>query len=87
MPRRSLRRFSVTQRRRSPSVIFGGLSSAMPFCAARCSLVDGGDLYDAFASSEVIESFGKVSQVMLDHYRTVSVVSVPPRGRQIPVVQ
>lgn len=50
--------------------------------AAPGFLTEGGDLYDSFPESEVIRSVGKVSDVIIDYFRTNDVVKVPSRGRQ-----
>ncbi|MGI9205954.1 MAG: bifunctional metallophosphatase/5'-nucleotidase [Woeseiaceae bacterium] len=50
--------------------------------AAPGFLTEGGDLYDSFPESEVIQSVGKVSDVVIDYFRSNDVVAVPPRGRQ-----
>jgi 2',3'-cyclic-nucleotide 2'-phosphodiesterase (5'-nucleotidase family) len=54
--------------------------------AAPGFLTEGGDLYDSFPESEVIRSVGKVSDVIIEHFRSREVVSVPERGRQWEVV-
>lgn len=48
-------------------------------------LTEGGDLYDSFAESEVIGSFGKVADVIVEHFRNHELVAVPARGRQLPI--
>ena len=53
--------------------------------AASGFLAEGGDLYDAFPESEVIESFGKVSDVIIAYFRDRESVATPRRGRQWPV--
>jgi 2',3'-cyclic-nucleotide 2'-phosphodiesterase (5'-nucleotidase family) len=53
--------------------------------AAPGFLTEGGDLYDSFAESEQIDSVGKVSDVIIEHFRSQEVVAVPERGRQWPV--
>ncbi len=50
--------------------------------AAPGFLTEGGDLYDSFPESEVMQSFGKVSDVVIEHFRNREVVSLPKRGRQ-----
>lgn len=50
--------------------------------AAPGFLTEGGDLYDSFPESEVIRSVGKVSDVIIDYFRSNDLVAVPPRGRQ-----
>ena len=50
--------------------------------AAPGFLTEGGDLYDSFPESEVIRSVGKVSDVIIDYFRSHDVVTVPARGRQ-----
>lgn len=50
--------------------------------AAPGFLTEGGDLYDSFPESEVIRSVGKVSDVVVDYFRSNDLVAVPPRGRQ-----
>lgn len=51
--------------------------------AAPGFLTEGGDLYDSFPESEVIRSVGKVSDVVIDYFRSNDLVAVPPRGRQL----
>lgn len=53
--------------------------------AAPGFLTEGGDLYDSFPESEVISSHGKVSDVILEHFRSQGSVAAPERGRQIDV--
>ena len=50
--------------------------------AAPGFLTEGGDLYDTFAESPLIRSFGKVPDVMIDYFAARDVVAVPARGRQ-----
>ncbi len=50
--------------------------------AAPGFLTEGGDLYDSFPESELVRSAGKVSEVIIDYFRSREVVAVPPRGRQ-----
>ncbi len=50
--------------------------------AAPGFLTEGGDLYDSFPESEVIRSAGKVSDVIVDYFRSQEIVRVPERGRQ-----
>jgi 2',3'-cyclic-nucleotide 2'-phosphodiesterase/3'-nucleotidase len=45
-------------------------------------LAEGGDLYDAFAEAARLRTLGKVSDVVIDYFKTGGVVKVPPRGRQ-----
>jgi hypothetical protein len=53
--------------------------------AAGGFLAEGGDLYDSFPESEAILDAGKVSDVVIQHFRDHELVSVPERGRQWPV--
>ena len=53
--------------------------------AAPGFLTEGGDLYDSFPESKVIRSTGKVSDVIIEYFRSNEVVDVPPRGRQIDI--
>jgi len=53
--------------------------------AASGFLTEGGDLYDSFPESEVIRSVGKVSDVVISYFRDHELVTVPKRGRQLPV--
>ncbi len=46
-------------------------------------LAEGGDLYDAFVEARTLESFGKVSDAVVDYFRAREVVDVPERGRLI----
>ena len=55
--------------------------------AAPGFLTEGGDLYDSFPESEVISSHGKVSDVILEHFRSQGLVAPPARGRQIDVTR
>ncbi|MDH3414855.1 MAG: bifunctional metallophosphatase/5'-nucleotidase [Gammaproteobacteria bacterium] len=55
--------------------------------AAPGFLTEGGDLYDSFPESEVIQSYGKVSDVIIEHFRNHEVVSLPKRGRQLETVK
>lgn len=50
--------------------------------AAPGFLTEGGDLYDSFPESEVVESFGKVSDVIIAYFRANESVDTPRRGRQ-----
>ncbi len=45
-------------------------------------LAEGGDLYDAFPEAVRLRTLGKVSDVVIDYFKTGDVVKVPPRGRQ-----
>ncbi len=51
--------------------------------AAATFLSEGGDLYDAFREGEHLRSAGKVSDVLIDYFRSRDLVDVPVRGRQI----
>ena len=51
--------------------------------AAPAFLTEGGDLYDAFAESPPLRSFGKVSEVMIDYFGARDAVGVPDNNRQI----
>jgi 2',3'-cyclic-nucleotide 2'-phosphodiesterase (5'-nucleotidase family) len=51
--------------------------------AAATFLSEGGDLYDAFPKGERLRSAGRVSDVLLDFFRSREIVAVPARGRQI----
>lgn len=51
--------------------------------AAPGFLTEGGDLYDSFPESEVIRSVGKVSDVIIDYFRSREIVTIPKRGRQM----
>ena len=53
--------------------------------AAPGFLTEGGDLYDSFPESEVIRSAGKVSDVIIQHFRDHDIVTIPERGRQVPL--
>ena len=53
--------------------------------AAPGFLTEGGDLYDSFPESPVIRSVGKVSDVIVNHFRDTERVRVPERGRQFDV--
>ena len=53
--------------------------------AAPGFLTEGGDLYDSFPESPVIRSVGKVSDVIVQHFRERDLVRVPERGRQFDV--
>ena len=53
--------------------------------AAPGFLTEGGDLYDSFPESEIISSHGKVSDVILEYFRSKETVAPPERGRQIDV--
>ena len=53
--------------------------------AAPGFLTEGGDLYDSFPESNVVRSAGKVSDVIVDYFRSREVVAVPTRGRQLEV--
>lgn len=50
--------------------------------AAPGFLTEGGDHFDSFPESDVIRSVGKVSDVILDYFRSHDVVATPKRGRQ-----
>ncbi len=45
-------------------------------------LAEGGDLYDAFPEGKKLRTLGKVSDVVIDYFKSRDVVEVPPRGRQ-----
>lgn len=53
--------------------------------AASGFLTEGGDLYDSFPESEVVASYGKVSDVIVSYFRGRELVTIPERGRQLPV--
>ncbi len=55
--------------------------------AAPGFLTEGGDLYDSFPESPVIRSAGKVSDVIVQHFRDRGLVRVPERGRQFDVTR
>ena len=46
-------------------------------------LAEGGDLYQSFAESPPTQTFGKVSDIMVDYFRSRDIVPTPDRGRQI----
>ena len=50
--------------------------------AAPGFLTEGGDLYDSFRESDLVRSVGKVSDVIIEYFRSRELVAVPPRGRQ-----
>ncbi|MGI9222806.1 MAG: bifunctional metallophosphatase/5'-nucleotidase [Woeseiaceae bacterium] len=50
--------------------------------AASGFLAEGGDLYDAFPESDVVASFGKVSDAIIAYFRNHETVAIPKRGRQ-----
>jgi len=54
--------------------------------AAPGFLAEGGDLYDSFPESEVMETYDKVSDIILEYFRSNELVAVPKRGRQREVV-
>jgi 2',3'-cyclic-nucleotide 2'-phosphodiesterase (5'-nucleotidase family) len=45
-------------------------------------LAEGGDLYDAFPEGTKLRTLGKVSDVVVDYFRSRDIVEVPRRGRQ-----
>jgi len=45
-------------------------------------LAEGGDLYDAFPEAKTLRTVGKVSDVVVEYFRSREVVAVPTRGRQ-----
>ena len=45
-------------------------------------LAEGGDLYDAFPEGTRLRTLGRVSDVVVDYFRSRDIVKVPPRGRQ-----
>jgi 2',3'-cyclic-nucleotide 2'-phosphodiesterase/3'-nucleotidase len=45
-------------------------------------LAEGGDLYDAFPEATKLRTLGKVSDVVVDYFRSRDLVKVPRRGRQ-----
>lgn len=45
-------------------------------------LAEGGDLYHAFTEATKLRTLGKVSDVVIDYFRSRDVVKVPRRGRQ-----
>jgi len=45
-------------------------------------LAEGGDLYDAFPEAAKLRTLGKVSDVVVDYFRSRDLVKVPHRGRQ-----
>lgn len=53
--------------------------------AAPGFLTEGGDLFDSFAESEVIDSVGKVSDVITRYFGEHELVTTPERGRQWPI--
>ncbi len=53
--------------------------------AAPGFLTEGGDLYDSFPESQVIRSAGKVSDVIVEYFRSQKSISLPQRGRQTEV--
>ena len=55
--------------------------------AAPGFLAEGGDLYDSFPESEVIQTYDKVSEIILAHFRNNELVTVPQRGRQRQVIK
>ena len=50
--------------------------------AAPGFLAEGGDLYDSFPESEVVETYDNVSDIILEYFRNNELVTVPRRGRQ-----
>ena len=48
-------------------------------------LTEGGDLYESFAESGVIGSYGKVADRIVEYFRQHELISVPERGRQQPI--
>ncbi|MGH9333070.1 MAG: bifunctional metallophosphatase/5'-nucleotidase [Vicinamibacteria bacterium] len=50
--------------------------------AASGFLAEGGDLYDAFPEAVKVRTAGKVSDAVVDYFRSRATVEVPPRGRQ-----
>lgn len=53
--------------------------------AAPGFLTEGGDLYDSFPESPVLRSVGKVSDVVIQYFRGRELVTIPERGRQLPI--
>jgi hypothetical protein len=51
--------------------------------AAPSFLARGGDLYNSFAESKPVETFGQVTDIMIDYLGQRETVSIPTRGRQI----
>ncbi len=45
-------------------------------------LAEGGDLYDTFPEGKRLRTLGKVSDVVIDYFKSRDVVEVPHRGRQ-----
>ena len=52
--------------------------------AAAGFLAEGGDLYDSFAESSVVDNYGKAADAIVAHFRAHDIVAVPERGRQRP---
>ena len=48
-------------------------------------LTEGGDLYDSFAESGVIGSYGKVADAIVAYFQAQELITVPARGRQLPL--
>ncbi len=55
--------------------------------AAPTFLTEGGDLYEAFPEGDAVRSMGKVSDVIIDYFRSRDEVLVPQRGRQTQAVR
>lgn len=53
--------------------------------AAPSFLAQGGDLYTSFAETKAAESFGQVSEIMIDYFGEHQAVPVPKRGRQLDI--
>jgi len=49
-------------------------------------LAEGGDLYSTFPKGEEVGTFGKVADVVIDHFRRIQLVRTPAMGRQVPTV-
>lgn len=50
--------------------------------AAPGFLTEGGDLYDSFPESDVIRDVGKVSDLVVEYFRSRESIATPKRGRQ-----